>query len=61
LVARDGDDLLHATACHFPISVTEELLHATPAIADEERVIEPELGSAEGLSELSDTAEGGTR
>ena len=61
LVARDGDDLLHATACHFPIAVTEELLHATPTIAETERVIEPELGSAEALSELRDTAEGGTR
>ena len=61
LVERDGDDLLHATACHFPIELAEELVHATPAIAEEERVIEPELGSAEVARGLSDTAEGGTR
>jgi len=61
LIARDGDDLLHATACHFPVALAEELVHARPAIAEEERVIESELVSAEVLSELRDTADGETR
>jgi oligopeptide/dipeptide ABC transporter ATP-binding protein len=37
-----GDGPQHVEACHFPVADGEDLSQATPAIAEDERVIEPE-------------------
>jgi oligopeptide/dipeptide ABC transporter ATP-binding protein len=52
LVARAGDQPSHLTACHFPVKSAEELITATPQIAEHERIVEPEAVSAETVSEL---------
>jgi oligopeptide/dipeptide ABC transporter ATP-binding protein len=60
LVPREGDSPEHATACHFPVDSPEELLHARPTIAVEERIVEPEVASADAVAELSELTERGT-
>jgi oligopeptide/dipeptide ABC transporter ATP-binding protein len=52
LVARAGDLPSHLTACHFPVNSAEELITATPQISVDERIVEPEVVSAETVSEL---------
>jgi oligopeptide/dipeptide ABC transporter ATP-binding protein len=54
LVARSGDEATHATACHFPVDSPDELLHSTPSIGEEYRVVEPEVVSAETVNELTE-------
>ena len=54
LVARSGDDLSHATACHFPVDDPTEMVTSKPNIGLEERVVEPELVSKSVVEELSE-------
>jgi len=51
---RPGDSPGHETACHFPVDSPEEMVRARPAIAAEERVIEPELVDADVVAELTE-------
>jgi oligopeptide/dipeptide ABC transporter ATP-binding protein len=59
LVTRPGDDLMHATACHFPVDSPEEMVKSRPNIAEDERIVEPELVSRETVEELTDISERG--
>jgi oligopeptide/dipeptide ABC transporter ATP-binding protein len=59
LVSRAGDDLSHLTACHFPVDKPEEMVTSRPNIADEERVVEPELVSKQTVEELTETTDRG--
>jgi hypothetical protein len=59
LVPRVGDDLTHATACHFPVESPEEMVTSRPNISEDERVVEPELVSKETVEELTETTERG--
>ena len=43
LIARLGDGAEHGAACHFPVADGEDLSLATPAIAEDQRVIESGL------------------
>jgi oligopeptide/dipeptide ABC transporter ATP-binding protein len=50
LVPRLGDAEDHVTACHFPVEAGEDLTEARPAIAADQRIVEPEglLGGGPG-------------
>ncbi len=57
LVPRLGDEPEHAAACHFPVANGEDLSHARPSISEEQRIVEPEVASAEVLAELGEFKE----
>jgi oligopeptide/dipeptide ABC transporter ATP-binding protein len=59
LVPRAGDAADHATACHFPVDSPEELLLSKPSIGDHQRIVEPEVVSAETVSQLTELTERG--
>jgi oligopeptide/dipeptide ABC transporter ATP-binding protein len=54
LVSRSGDDLVHATACHFPVDNPIEMITSKPNIGENERIVEPELVSREIVEELTE-------
>jgi oligopeptide/dipeptide ABC transporter ATP-binding protein len=58
LAPRLGDRADHLTACHYPVGDDEDLSQAQPQLPEEERVVEPELVSAEVAKELFETTEG---
>ncbi len=60
LIPRQGDSPDHATACHFPVDSPEEMVTSRPAIAAEQRVVEPEAVSADAVAQLSELTERGT-
>jgi oligopeptide/dipeptide ABC transporter ATP-binding protein len=43
LITRLGDDASHITACHFPVEDGEDISLSTPAIAEDQRVVESGL------------------
>jgi oligopeptide/dipeptide ABC transporter ATP-binding protein len=57
LVARLDDDAEHAAACHFPVADGEVLSQARPSIAAGQRIVEPEVASAEVVAELGEFKE----
>jgi oligopeptide/dipeptide ABC transporter ATP-binding protein len=43
LISRLGDGATHITACHFPVEDGEDISLSTPAIAEDQRVVESGL------------------
>jgi oligopeptide/dipeptide ABC transporter ATP-binding protein len=60
LVPRMGDSADHATACHFPVDSPEEMVRSRPSISAEQRVVEPDIVSAEVVAKLSELTDRGT-
>ena len=60
LVPRLGDGADHIAACHFPVADGEDLTKAKSKLADELRVIEPELVARDVAKELIELSEGDT-
>jgi oligopeptide/dipeptide ABC transporter ATP-binding protein len=50
LVPRLGDPPVHTAACHFPLAEGENLAAAKPTLAEELRIVEPEVDVAEILA-----------
>jgi len=57
LVARLGDAAEHAAACHFPMTEGEDLAQSRPSISEDQRIVGPEVVSAQVLADLSDLTE----
>ena len=58
LEPRLGDPPEHTTACHFPVADGEDLVGARPALAQELRIVEPEVDVASVLAtDLGDVGE----
>jgi oligopeptide/dipeptide ABC transporter ATP-binding protein len=59
LEPRLGDGPLHRTACHFPVAEGESLAEATPALPQEDRIVEPEAVTGDGADLAGETEKHG--
>jgi oligopeptide/dipeptide ABC transporter ATP-binding protein len=60
LAPRLGDQPSHTTACHFAVADGEDLTKAQSTLAEEDRLVEPELVSEEVVRQLNELTEKGT-
>ena len=60
LIPRLGDPPDHVTACHFAVADGEDLTKAKPKLAEELRVVEPELVAHDVAAQLTEVIEGDT-
>jgi len=61
LMTRLADPPDHTVACHFPVSDNEDLADARPALAAEQRIIEPEVAASDVVANLGGSTNGSDR